>query len=169
MDIGSIFLILGILVLVVLYVSQPFVQRKATVVSPVEHEFSALLAERDRILNALQELDFDFTLGKIPEDSYAIQRAEMLQRGAETLHQIDLLNKETDDDTVGARLEAAIQARRAELEPSESSLDPDDELEALIANRRRGRNGKSGGFCSQCGNAIQRSDHFCPKCGHPLD
>jgi hypothetical protein len=168
MDIGSIFLILGILVLVVLYVSQPFVQRKATVVSPEEHEFSALLAERDRILNALQELDFDFTLGKIPEDSYASQRADMLQRGADTLRQIDDFQGEMGVDAVGARLEAAIQSHRAESQPTESSLDSDDELEALIANRRRARNGKSSGFCSQCGNAIQRSDRFCPKCGHPL-
>lgn len=168
MDIGSIFLILGILVLVVLYISQPFVQRKATVVSLEEHEFSALLAERDRILNALQELDFDFTLGKIPEESYADQRADLLQRGAETLRQIDLLQSDMGDDDVGARLEAAIQSRRAESQPAEGALDPDDELEALIANRRRTRNGKSGGFCSQCGNAIQRSDRFCPKCGHPL-
>lgn len=169
MDIGSIFLILGILVLVVLYVSQPFVQRKATVVSLEEHEFSALLAERDRILNALQELDFDFTLGKIPEDSYVTQRAEMLQRGAQTLRQIDDFQGDLKDDTLGARLEAAIQSRRAESQLAEDAPDPDDELEALIANRRRARNGKSGGFCSQCGNAIQRSDRFCPKCGHPLD
>jgi hypothetical protein len=168
MDIGSIFLILGILVLVVLYVSQPFVQRKATVVSHEEHAFSALLAERDRIVNALQELDFDFTLGKIPEDSYASQRIDMLQRGAGILRQIDNFQGELVDDTVGARLEAAIQSRRAESQPTEASLDPDDELEALIANRRRARNGKSGGFCSQCGNAIQKSDRFCPRCGHAL-
>ncbi len=166
MDIGSIFLILGVLVLAVLFISQPFVQRKATVVSLEEHEFSALLAERDRILNALQELDFDFTLGKIPEDSYAVQRADMLQRGAETLRQIDLFQDDKGEDAVWARLESAIQSRSEG--PAEASLDLDDELEALIASRRRARNGKSGGFCSQCGNAIQRSDRFCPKCGHSL-
>ena len=29
-------------------------------------EVSSLMAERDRVINSLQELDFDFNLGKIP-------------------------------------------------------------------------------------------------------
>ena len=69
MDIGSIFLILAILVLVVVYIAQPLLQRNAASVSDEEQEYSALLAERDRILNILQELDFDHTLGKIPRMS----------------------------------------------------------------------------------------------------
>lgn len=168
MDIGSIFLILGILILVVLYVSQPLVQHKATVVSPEEHAYSALLAERDRVLNALQELDFDFTLGKIPQVSYESQRTDLLQSGAATLRQIDLFHGEPADDALDARLEAEIKLRQGEPTAAELPLDQDDELEALIASRRRARNGKSGGFCSQCGNPIQRADRFCPKCGHPL-
>jgi hypothetical protein len=31
------------------------------------HEVSALKAERDRVINSLQELDFDHKLGKIPQ------------------------------------------------------------------------------------------------------
>jgi predicted amidophosphoribosyltransferase len=46
---------------------------------------------------------------------------------------------------------------------------PDDELETLLANRRRVRSEKSGGFCPQCGGAVQKSDRFCPKCGGRLE
>lgn len=167
MDIGSILLIFGLLVLVALYVSQPLFQRNATFVSEEEQEYSALLAERDRILNALQELDFDYTLGKIPEENYPSQRAEFLQRGAAILQQIDQVHGEKGDD-IDTRLETAIESRRIEAGDADQLSQDDDELEALIANRRRSRNGRSGGFCPQCGNAVQQTDQFCPKCGNSL-
>jgi rubrerythrin len=167
MDIGSILLIFGLLVLVALYVSQPLFQHKATFVSEEEQEYSALLAERDRILNALQELDFDYTLGKIPEETYPSQRAEFLQRGAAILQQIDHVHGEKGDD-IDTRLETTIESRRIEAGDADQLSQDDDELEALIANRRRSRNGRSGGFCPQCGNAVQQTDQFCPKCGNSL-
>ena len=37
--------------------------------------FQARCADRDRILNTLYELDFDYDLGKIPEEDYQQQRA----------------------------------------------------------------------------------------------
>jgi ribosomal protein S27AE len=169
MDIGSIFLILGLLVLVALYISQPLMQRKATVVSEEEHEYSALLAERDRILNTLQELDFDHTLGKIPEESYPEQRATLLQKGAAILRQLDAYQAGTDGtDDLDSRLEAAIEARRADAGDQDIPGVEDDDLETMISNRRRARTDKSGGFCPKCGNAVQQSDRFCPKCGDSL-
>ncbi len=178
MDLGSIFLILGLLVLVGLFISRPFLGQKATVVSPEEHEYSSLLAERDRVLTALQELDFDYTLGKIPEADYPAQRAAMLEHGAEVLRQLDASRVETSRDEAESRLEAAIAARRldaARLQaaPNGASgrillLAPDDNLEVLIASRRRERKEKSAGFCPQCGRPVQLSDRFCPKCGSML-
>jgi hypothetical protein len=177
MDLGSIFLILGLFVLVGLFISRPFLERKATAVSPEEHRVSSLLAERDRILNALQELDFDFTLGKIPEADYPGQRALLLQRGADILRQLDGLRAESTSEDAEARLEAVIAARRADAARLRAAPNgstgrvvhaPDDDLEAVIASRRRERNEKAGGFCPQCGRPVQKSDRFCPKCGATL-
>ena len=42
-------------------------ERRARRVTEEEHELSSLMAERERVINSLQELDFDFKLGKIPE------------------------------------------------------------------------------------------------------
>lgn len=183
MDIGSIFLILGLLVLVILFISRPFLERKATPAGEESHELSSLLAERDRVLNALQELDFDFALGKIPEADFPGQRAALLQHGADILRQLDTLRALYPHEDAEERLEAAIAARRADSTGASgaSSLRvayngaagrvvhaPDDDLEAVIASRRREHKEKAGGFCPQCGRPVQKSDRFCPKCGATL-
>lgn len=180
MDIGSIFLILGLFVLVVLYISRPFLEPKSAPAAAEDHELSSLLAERDRILTALQELDFDFALGKIPEADYPGQRVALLQRGADILRQLDTLRPEHSQEDTEARLEAVIAARRADaaggagvrVAPNGAASrlvhTPDDDLEAVIASRRREQKEKAGGFCPQCGRPVQKSDRFCPKCGKPL-
>lgn len=183
MDIGSIFLILGLFLLVAIYVGRPLMERRSMAVTEEEHELSALLAERDRILNALKELDFDFTLGKIPEEDYPAQRAMLLQKGAGVLRSIDAhQNGEVGHSPVEdaeERIEAAIAMRRAETgtasiaEAAQARSAPaavaqDDDLEAMIAARRRVRQEKSAGFCPQCGGPVQKSDRFCPKCGTQL-
>jgi predicted amidophosphoribosyltransferase len=45
---------------------------------------------------------------------------------------------------------------------------PEDELEMLIADRRRSRLSKADGFCPNCGAPHQISDLFCPKCGERI-
>lgn len=176
MDIGSIFLFLGLFILVVIFISRPFFERSASAVTEQEHEYSALLAERDRLLNALQELDFDHALGKIPEDEYPAQRAVLLQRGAETLKQLDAMQPGVTDKDAEERLKAATAARRVVTEPVRNGVGknplpgtPDDDLEVAIATRRRARNEKAGGFCPQCGKPVQKSDRFCPGCGTTLE
>jgi hypothetical protein len=180
MDIGSIFLILALLVMVGLFISRPLFERKETATDvqfkQQEHQRSALLAERDRLLNALQELDFDYALGKIPEEDYPQQRAILMQRGADTLRQLDAVQPEGKVEDAEARLEAAIAAHRADAGRSAvlpngrkqipaAVAVPDDDLEIMLANRRRVRQEKATGFCPQCGGPVHKSDRFCPKCG----
>jgi hypothetical protein len=180
MDIGSIFLILALLVLVIIFVSRPLFDRNRQISTDreEEHELSHLMAERDRILNALQELDFDHALGKIPDDDYPPQRAFLLQRGAQVLRSLDEMQAQEVDQDLEARIEAAIAARRADaaagkdVEPKPvlavAGSSADDELELMLSNRRRARQEKSAGFCPQCGGPVQKSDRFCPKCGNSL-
>ncbi len=175
MDIGSLFLILGLLILVGLFVARPFFERTARAVSQEEQTLSALMAERDRVLNALQELDFDHALQKIPEEEYPAQRAILIQKGVEILRQLDAFQPQATAADVEARIEAAIAARRADAarrpasRPAAAVLDaPDDELERLLASRRRQRSEKAAGFCPQCGGPVQKSDRFCPRCGATL-
>ncbi len=201
MDLGSIFLILALFILVGLFITRPLFDRSYSYANQVleahpdrpqqdgyDHNRSMLLAERDRILTALHELDFDHALGKIPEAEYPQQRMILLQKGANVLRELDSLVEMNPQSTVEDRLEAAIAARRADMTrgpQDENAAQPDseemvleaesvsanaynaadDELEVLLAKRKRSRQEKAAGFCPQCGSPVQKSDHFCPKCG----
>ncbi len=176
MDLGSIFFILGILTLVILFISLPFIKPKTSRMIGGEQKMSSLLAEQERIINALLELDFDHNLGKIPEEDYPTQRRGLLTQGALVMHQLDTFRAESIPgeglivDAAGNSLradssKASIRKGRGGKRPLTT---PDDDLEVLLAARRRERGEKAGGFCSQCGNPIQQSDRFCPRCGESL-
>jgi rubrerythrin len=168
MELTAIFFSLAVLILVGVYLYAPFMERRARRVTEEEHELSALMAERDRVINSLQELDFDFNLGKIPEDDYPTQRASLLQKGADILRRIDSLAPQpvAIQDTE-ARLERAIAARRADASV-EGPMVSDDDLESMISSRRKGRSSKSAGFCPKCGKPVLVTDRFCPSCGKSL-
>lgn len=152
MDVNSILFILALLILVILYVSQPFAARHSVGVTSIEQEVSSLLAERERILEALEELDFDNSMGKVPEENYPTQRARLVQQGAAVLRQLDAF--QGDDD--------GLQTERQKRDIT------GDDLEAMIAKHKKGRRKKSGAFCHNCGHKIELSDHFCANCGVDL-
>ena len=175
MELTAIFLSLAVLIFVGMYLYSPFMERRARSVTEEEHELSALMAERDRVINSLQELDFDFKLGKIPDEEYPIQRAYLLQKGADILRKIDLLapalpngrgaGSEVQDTK--SRLEKAIAVRRADGAAAKREV-TDEDLESMIAARRKSRKVRSAGFCPRCGKPVLATDRFCPSCGKSL-
>ena len=175
MDPGSIMLILALALGVGIFISQPLARHSSDeklvadqkTADQQDHLRSSLLAERDRILTALQELDFDQALGKIPAEDYPVQRAALMATGVDVLRQLDQLEPvSSSQSSVEYRLEAAVATRRADLRRVPSN--GDDELELAIAARRRERREKSGGFCPKCGNPVATSDVFCSHCGNTL-
>ena len=167
MQIVSIFFTLGILILVGVYLYAPFLERRARRVTEEEHETSSLLAERERVVNSLQELENDYQLGKVPEEDYPVQRTNLLQKGADILRKLDELEPVQAQNDKDARIERALAARRKNGSSSEGTL-TDDEVESMIASRRKGRKAKSAGFCPKCGKPVMTSDKFCPSCGKTL-
>lgn len=192
MDLAALLLILAVAVMVGLYISRPFASRHAAtekLVRPAAEESeirrSTLLAERDRVLTALQDLEFDFILGKIPAEDYPIQRAELFTAGAEALRELDNLGGVAADASAEDRLEAAVAARRADAvhqparqveaalagAPAGARRPPaaaEDDIEAMVSARRHSRQEKAGGFCPKCGRPTAKSDKFCSRCGATL-
>ncbi len=164
MDIGSVLLLLAMALVVAAFVGRPLRERRVVEYHVQEdHVRSHLLAERERILEALTELDFDNDMGKIPDEIYPAQREALLRKGAETLRELDALQQtESTESELEARIERAARVRGKS----------DDPLEALIADRRSKKSQKiqpssssSAKFCPDCGQAIQPGDRFCASCG----
>jgi hypothetical protein len=171
MEIGAIFLLLAVVLLVTLFVARPFIEnRRMTAVSSAEHELSALMAERDRLITSLQELDFDHTLGKIPAEDYPNMRAGLMQQAADVLRKLDGFQPQASAPSdAESRIEAVIATRRADAAVQKSAAPvSDDDLEALIAARKSARKEKSAGFCPKCGKPVLHSDRFCPHCGKSI-
>ncbi len=192
--IGAIFLVLAVAFLVGIYISQPFLRRPASAArakrqldsDETDHRRSALLAERDRILTSLQDLDFDHTLGKVPEEDYPAQRLVFMEEGAEVLRQLDALEPQSlSNGSAEDRLEAAVAARRADAKVngngsaavlSAASVasrrrpvsNGADDVEKMVEARRLNRPEKAAGFCPRCGKPVQKSDKFCSRCGEVI-
>jgi len=175
MELGAILLILTVIILVGLFVSRPFFQPTAPLqnANGQDHLRSSLLAEQDRLITVLQELEFDNALGKIPEEEYPAQRAFLMQQGAEVLRKLDSLQPAAAAETAESRLEKAIAARRAGAKERGLSASPrpvdDDDLEKIISARRQAQQESSSGFCPSCGKPVLKSDRFCPRCGANLE
>ena len=163
MEPGAIFLLLIVLAFIVLFVTRPFFERRHARAVENSQEYSSLLADREHLLTALQELDFDQSLGKIPAEDYPAQRAALLQKGADVLRQLDALLPVTEKPAVGkVQISGSTPNANANVPLS------DDDLDDLLSKRRYSRNGKTAGFCHQCGKPVLQSDVFCPSCGSTL-
>jgi hypothetical protein len=92
MAFGSLLLFLGLLIVVALIVAKPLAEGKASEVQ-TQDQVSHWLAERERILDALAELDADWQMGKVPEDVYPTQRRQLVAKGAHALKQLDQLDR----------------------------------------------------------------------------
>ncbi|HSM55040.1 MAG TPA: cytochrome c-type biogenesis protein CcmH [Candidatus Sulfomarinibacteraceae bacterium] len=90
-------------------------------------------------LLALPDLEFDHELGLIADDDYARLHEQLMVQAAAALENA----RREKEESVSARIEAAISARRQHSQ----------------AGRSRTR------FCPQCGRAVDAGDRFCTACG----
>ena len=98
---GALFLVLALALLVGMFISRPFLALESDQEpdgpggdkegqQQGDQLRSTLLAERDRLLSALQELDFDYNLGKIPAEDYPPQRAVLTHDALGVLEDVDV-------------------------------------------------------------------------------
>lgn len=190
MDIVALFFTLAILVLVAMYLYAPLMRGYTRLIREEEHELSALMAERDRVINSLQELDFDFKLGKIPSDEYPMQRAHLLQKGADILQKIDELTSEEKlgthrGETKVAKTSSHRKAKRHSSDHSPvlssgarvSVQNAEERIERAVAACRMDTSVTKPELAdddievmisARRRNHQERSAGFCPKCGKPV-
>lgn len=148
MDIGSILAGLALLALVAAFVGRPLFERSGVRVADEDRELSSLLAERDRVLSLLQEMDMDRAMNKVLEEDYRAQRADLLKEGAAILRKID------------------------SLQPSEviaeDASDFEREIEREVARIRQAEKPVADRYCPACGADVSPDDRYCMQCGEPL-
>jgi len=101
----SVWLVLGALLAVaaVLVVSLPFLRNpdapeRLDELAPSERRRLELAEERDRVLAALKELEFDHRTGKISDEDYRELVGPLRRQAAEALRALERAPKERDPD-----------------------------------------------------------------------
>lgn len=148
MDLGSILLILALAVLAIAFVSKPLVERYSDFISQKERRLSMLQAERERVLDEIQELDMDNAMGKLLQVDYDSQREMLVSHGVEILKAIDGIQSPEAAPSVG--------------------VDFETEIETAVTRLRGMRGILSSGVCASCGGPVAKNHHFCPRCGAEL-
>ncbi len=173
MDIFAILIGLIILAALAFYISRPLVRSRST---PKFSSVDAvsLEARRESLYTQIKELDLDHATGKVNEEDYTRLRAELVGQAAEVLRQIDgivptaigpapAVVRSGDDD-----LEALIAARRkTRSAPAPKTAEADVEA-AIAARRKKAATESVARTCPQCGKPVKADDAFCAKCGAAL-
>jgi hypothetical protein len=110
--IATLLLGLAVLLLCVLLIVAPFFERKRAAVNPPS-KLESLEIERKRIVRLIRELDFDHRTRKISDDDYKHLRAELAQRGTDTLREIDAHIQSAATRNVDDEIELAVAKLRA--------------------------------------------------------
>jgi hypothetical protein len=153
MDLASWMAVLAVAILAIAFIARPFIEKDGFAVTEKGKASSTLLAERDRIITVLQELELDYAMGKVSQEDYQIQRENWVRQGASIMKQLDELG-------VGVTVASTNGSVLKEL---------DAEVEAAIARRRESLEKDietdPSKFCGHCGSELQRGDRFCSHCG----
>ena len=177
MTIGSVLLGLALLVLVGLYIARPLMAPSAEI-RQRESRYNDLLAAKESYLIQIRDLDFDYQTGKVPEEEYESQRAELMADATEILKMIDeiegaamMVSPEPQSNQSAASIEdidsdieaAILRIRHTHQAPGTVEYEP--ETAEAAASSERGGEVK---FCPQCGKSTDPNDKFCVNCGAKL-
>lgn len=116
MPLGSIFAAIAVLLLAAVYIMRPFFKPDVSG-SDLPTPQDDLLAQKEALLEQIRSLEFDHDTGKLPDEEYHEQRADLVQQAADILRQIDALDSAESSTT--------------------PSADLDDQIEAAVARRRK--------------------------------
>src|SRR5512136_728845 len=153
----AIFFGLVLLATIGFYVSRPLAKSRRASQATSAVDAQSLEAQRESLYTQIKEVDLDHATGKVNDADYARLRADLVAQAAMVLKQIDGMEQRpapaaasTEDD-----LESLIAARRKTRSAS-APKGADTDVEAAIAARRK--------------SVVKvSSESTCPECGKPIN
>jgi hypothetical protein len=139
LPIGTYLLALALVLVLGLVIALPLFDRKRPAIKPMSRRES-LQHERQDIIRAIREVDFDHRTGKINDEDYKRVREDYVQRGAAVLRELNTLEE----------------------------ADIDDVIETKVAALRTTQDAAGELHCPKCQARVSDADKFCPQCGHAL-
>ncbi len=194
MTLGSTLISLALLLIVAVVLARPFVRQRGRPARSTRRR--VLLDEKEGLLAAIRQLEFDHDMGLIPDEGFAHERQELVQQAADLLRQLDELGMGPEagpepalavpsrptvsDGDLDAAIEAAISARRRSPAPVGAPVPPARDGAASVAAPARTPANEAAPdraavtitrparFCPQCGSPVTPGDNFCAACGQRL-
>ena len=156
MEIPAGLISLVVTLIIVAYIAQPFFstqqssqqRRTEQNLATILRQQANLYTERNRIYQAITDLDFDYATNKISGEEFALQRHRFVAQGVSILQQLDALAVPEEDP-----IESAVHAWKARVEVLPAPPVSDDQ---------------GARFCPRCGERATAGDRFCGSCGARL-
>ena len=149
MTASALVIVLFIFILTGLIVLRPFLEKGDGSIKASSGVYDSLLAEQERLLAAIEELDLDLELDKISSTEHQQDRQNLLTQAADVLRELDRYSKPKQE-----------KVKREKID-----LSTDEQLEELIKERRDQIEAQRTEKCSSCGEMIGPDDQFCSSCG----
>jgi hypothetical protein len=134
-----------------------FCEGSGTAEGPLEERLKRLGIKKESLLNAIKEIEFDYTLGKLSKEDYDELQKRYKIQAALVLKEIDSIMGEIDTPNLEEEVEREIRLIRESMSVGE------DDIEKEILRARRSKS-----ICPDCGNEHKAGDRFCSVCGRRL-
>ncbi|MBI4228208.1 MAG: hypothetical protein HY693_00655, partial [Deltaproteobacteria bacterium] len=167
----EIIIFFAILIFLVLFISLPFFKRHANEESstevepnPIENPFlielKRLNSEKESLYTALNDIEFDYGLGKLSREDYEDIKREYKMKAASILKEIDEISNRINVTDPGDEIEKEIEAIR-----HLKSLKKNEIEKEILKARKRKTDRTEGLFCWKCGKGCGKEDLYCSSCG----
>lgn len=147
------FIVLALIAFLVAWTARPLMRRRfvsdASTPNPQLEELETLLFQREAVLNALRDLQFDLSMGKLSEEDFRELDARYRAQAAAILKRLDELEQAVDVPT------------------TDDDRALDEWIDQAVAALRQQRAAQAK-VCAQCGAPLPVNARFCAQCGTPV-
>ena len=167
----EIIILLAIVILTAVFITLPFFKKSTDAENPIEQrsnptenpsllELKRLNSEKESLYTALNDIEFDYGLGKLSREDYEELKRDYKSNAASVLKRIDEIGQGLQATGLEDELEKEITAIR-KLKPQEN-----DKIEEEILKARKQSADKDKYLaCTNCGKQYSAGDLFCSRCG----